>query len=130
MASNVSIVALLKPTGISHAEFLQWNPGFNPKVRDIPVGYRVKAPSEKLASLAAAYRRITGSAPAPSAPAAIVAISKSSLKLVFHHVTPGETLSKIARNYRVSVDAIQQANGMGSGHRIAAGQQLKIPKKA
>ncbi len=127
---NVSIVALLKPTGISHAEFLQWNPGFNPKVRDIPVGYRVKAPSEKLASLAAAYRRITGSAPAPSAPVAIVAISKSSLEWVFHHVTPGETLSKIARNYRVSVDAIQQANGMGSGHRIAAGQHLKIPKKA
>jgi peptidoglycan lytic transglycosylase D len=125
---NVPIVALLKPTGISHAEFLQWNPGFNAKVKDIPGGYRIKAPSEKLESLVAAYRRITGSA--PSAPAAVVAISKSSLEWVLHHVAPGETLSKISRTYRVPVNAIQRANGMGSGHRIAAGQQLKIPKKA
>jgi membrane-bound lytic murein transglycosylase D len=119
---NVSIASLLKPSGISHAEFLQWNPALTAKSRDIPAGYRVKAPSEKLSLLSAAYQKLAGSA------SAVVAVSKNSLEWILHHVAPGETLYKIARNYRVSVDAIQQANGL-NGNRIAPGQQLKIPKK-
>jgi peptidoglycan lytic transglycosylase D len=119
---NVSIASLLKPSGISHAEFLEWNPALTAKTRDIPAGYRVKAPSGKLLSLSSAYQRLAGSA------AAVVAASKSSLEWILHHVAPGETLYKIARNYRVTVDAIQQANGL-NGNRIAPGQQLKIPKK-
>ncbi|HEX2386600.1 MAG TPA: transglycosylase SLT domain-containing protein [Candidatus Binatia bacterium] len=119
---NVSIASLLKPSGISHAEFLEWNPALTTKTRDIPAGYRVKAPSGKLLSLSSAYQRLAGSA------AAVVAASKSSLEWILHHVAPGETLYKIARNYRVTVDAIQQANGL-NGNRIAPGQQLKIPKK-
>jgi LysM repeat protein len=118
----VSIASLLKPSGISHAEFLEWNPALTAKTRDIPAGYRVKAPSGKLLSLSSAYQRLAGSA------AAVVAASKSSLEWILHHVAPGETLYKIARNYRVTVDAIQQANGL-NGNRIAPGQQLKIPKK-
>jgi membrane-bound lytic murein transglycosylase D len=120
---NVSIALLLKPSGISQAEFLQWNPALTSKTRDLPAGYRVKAPSEKLSSLSAAYQRLAGSA------SAVVAASKSSLEWILHHVAPGETLYKIARTYKVTVNAIQQANGLGSGHRIAPGQQLKIPKK-
>src|SRR5258706_679527 len=76
---NVSLAALLKPTGISQAEFLQWNPALSAKTRDLPVGYRVKAPSDRLAPLVSAYQRIAGSAPAAPGGAAIVALSKSSL---------------------------------------------------
>jgi membrane-bound lytic murein transglycosylase D len=119
---NVPLAALLKPTGISHSEFFQWNPAISAKARDIPAGYRIKAPSDKLSSLNSAYQKLAGSA------SAVVAASKSSLEWIMHHVAPGETLYKIARNYRVTVDAIQQANGL-KGHSIAPGQQLKIPKK-
>ena len=122
---TVSLAALLKPTDISQAEFFQWNPALSPKIRDIPAGYRVKIPTEKLEALAAAYRRIVDPSPNKSN---LLALSKSSLSWILHQVAPGETLSQIARSYRVSVNAIQQANGLGSAHRIAAGQQLKIPK--
>lgn len=131
---NVSMAALLKPTGISQTEFLQWNPGINPKARDIPGGYKIKAPTEKLSALSSAYERLARTASASKA--AVVAASKSTIEAskstmewIMHHVAPGETLYKIARNYRVTVNAIQQANGL-NGHRIAPGQQLKIPKKA
>ncbi len=124
---NISITALLKPTDISHAQFLEWNPAVSSKVKDLPGGYRVKAPPDKLESLIAAYKKLVGSSPAV---ATIVAASKTSLNWILHHVAPGETLSKIARNYRVSIAAIQQANGMSNAHRLAVGRQLKIPKKA
>ena len=121
----ISIAALLKPTDISHAEFLEWNPALDSRTKDIPGGYRVKVPPEKLEALATAYKRIVGSSPNKSN---LLALSKSSISWILHQVAPGETLSQIARNYRVSVNAIQRANGLGSAHRIAAGQQLKIPK--
>ncbi len=127
---SITIAALLKPTGISQAEFFQWNPALSPKARDIPVGYRVKAPADKLAPLAASYQRMIGSPPVNSGSSAMVSLSKSSLEWIFHLVAPGETLSKIARDYRVTVDVIQQANGMASADRLAIGQQLRIPKKA
>jgi len=124
---NVSLTALLKPTDISHAQFLEWNPALTPKVKDLPGGYRVKAPADKLEALVAAYKRIVGTS--KEGAAKIVAVSKTSLDWILHHVTSGETLSKIARTYKVTVNAIQEANGMGNAHRLAIGQQLKIPKK-
>lgn len=124
---NISMAALLKPTGISQTEFLQWNPGLNPKARDIPGGYRIKAPTEKLSALTGVYQRLAGTASAGKA--AVAAASKNTIEWILHHVAPGDTLYKIARNYRVTVNAIQQANGL-NGNRIAPGQQLKIPKKA
>jgi len=127
IARNVSLTALLKPTDISHAQFLEWNPALTSKTKDIPGGYKVKAPPDKLEALVAAYKRIVGAS--KEGAAKIVAVSKTSLDWILHHVTPGETLSKIARNYKVSIDAIQAANGMGNAHRLAIGQQLKIPKK-
>ncbi len=45
---------------------------------------------------------------------------------IYHKVRPGETLGSIAQHYRVSVQAIQQANGLRSS-LIRAGQTLRIP---
>lgn len=45
---------------------------------------------------------------------------------IYHKVRPGETLGSIAQRYRVSVRAIQQANGL-RGSLIRAGQTLRIP---
>ena len=46
---------------------------------------------------------------------------------VYHRVRPGETLSTIADRYRVSLAALQRANGIRNRHRIRAGQRLRIP---
>lgn len=47
---------------------------------------------------------------------------------VTHTVRRGQTLSQIARSYRVSVNRVRQANGMGRRSSfIKAGQKLRIP---
>jgi LysM repeat protein len=47
-----------------------------------------------------------------------------------HVVQPGETLSQIAKQYGVSVDALTAANGIADPHLIKIGQELIIPGPA
>src|SRR5262245_32262181 len=47
-----------------------------------------------------------------------------------HRVARGETLSKIAAQYGVTVNAIVQANGLRSAHTIHPGQVLHLPNGA
>lgn len=54
--------------------------------------------------------------------------NKSSKKVV-HKVKSGETLSEIARRYRVSVSSLMKANRIKSSHILKIGQRLKIPSK-
>jgi LysM repeat protein len=46
-----------------------------------------------------------------------------------HVVAEGQSLRKIARRYRVTVDAIVQANGLKRGEPIHPGQSLVIPER-
>jgi membrane-bound lytic murein transglycosylase D len=48
---------------------------------------------------------------------------------VYHRVRSGQTLSAIAKRYRISVRAIMRANNMRSSHFIRAGKRLKIPQR-
>jgi len=45
-------------------------------------------------------------------------------------VKPGDTLSVIAEQFEVGVDAISQANGITDVHSIKPGQELVIPPKS
>ncbi len=45
----------------------------------------------------------------------------------FHVVYPGQRLSTIAKRYKVSVDAIRVANGLGRAARLKPGDKLTIP---
>lgn len=45
-----------------------------------------------------------------------------------HTVEPGQTLSAIAAAYKVSVQAIVDANGLKSADQVKAGQRLFIPE--
>ena len=121
-----AISTLVKRAGISQAEFLQWNPALSATVRDIPAGYRIKAPGEKIEALAAAYQK--PAQPVAVAKAKQAAPAASALSWILHQVVPGDTLWDIAKNYRVTVTAIQTANRLNNGHRLAIGQQLRIPK--
>ena len=49
-------------------------------------------------------------------------------KAVTHTVRRGENLSKIAKKYGVSVQAVKKANNF-AGDRIQVGQKIKIPAK-
>ena len=52
--------------------------------------------------------------------------AEKRLRWRHHRVQRGESLGRIARDYRVSVEAIRQSNGL-SGSRIRAGEELIIP---
>jgi uncharacterized protein YcbK (DUF882 family)/LysM repeat protein len=46
---------------------------------------------------------------------------------IVHVVGKGQTLGRIAKRYRVSVDALREANGLRAGDRIHPGLSLVIP---
>ena len=107
----VSVRYLLRFTGVSREQFLAWNPALSRRIRIIPKWYRVKVPAEKKEEFAQAYHKaVTG-------------------PWVRHQVTRGETLSHIAKAYRISIGEIQNLNGLSNIHFIIVGQQLKIPRR-
>jgi membrane-bound lytic murein transglycosylase D len=123
----ISVAALLKSADISRGDFLEWNPALAPKIRDLPRGYRAKVPPEKLELFLAAYQKAVGVS--PTKPRPVLPAPAAHVSWIRHRVAPGETLSLIAKNYRTSVEEIQQANRLASAHLISAGQRLKIPKR-
>lgn len=52
--------------------------------------------------------------------------AEKRLRWQYHQIRSGENLGRIARQYSVSVQAIQQVNGL-ENHRIRAGKTLMIP---
>ena len=53
--------------------------------------------------------------------------SPPKMEYVIHRVRRGETLSRIAMQYRTSVQRIMEANNLRRGKLISIGQRLKIP---
>jgi len=47
-----------------------------------------------------------------------------------HTVARGETLTSIAKMYRVSIDELQKANNIEDGRKLQAGQTIVIPTAA
>jgi LysM repeat protein len=54
------------------------------------------------------------------------AIASASMAAV-HVVAPGETLSALARAYGTTVEALQEANDLGTSTTIQIGQELELP---
>src|SRR5881392_1292891 len=68
------------------------------------------------------------STPPPANPAApAMAPSHSAAAGNTHIVARGETLTSIAKMYKVSVDELQQANHIEDGRKLQAGQTIVIP---
>jgi LysM repeat protein len=66
--------------------------------------------------------------PAPATAAAPPAsASHSSVAGNTHTVARGETLTSIAKMYKVTVDDLQKANNIEDGRRLQAGQTIVIP---
>jgi LysM repeat protein len=62
------------------------------------------------------------SAAAPAASASHSAVAGNT-----HTVARGETLTSIAKMYKVTVDDLQQANHIEDGRKLQAGQTITIP---
>jgi LysM repeat protein len=68
----------------------------------------------------AASAPATGGAPATSP-------SHSPVEGNTHIVARGETLTSIAKMYKVTVDDLQKANHIEDGRKLQAGQNITIP---
>jgi len=67
-------------------------------------------------------------APAPAtAAAAATSTSHSTVAGNTHTVARGETLTSIAKMYKVTVDDLQKANNIEDGRKLQAGQTILIP---
>lgn len=58
-----------------------------------------------------------------------LAPATSAAHEVVHVVSKGQTLGRIAKRYRVSVEAIREANNLKPGERLHPGLSLVIPEK-
>jgi LysM repeat protein len=66
--------------------------------------------------------------PAPAAAAApATSASHSAVAGNTHTVARGETLTSIAKMYKVTVDDLQKANNIEDGRKLQAGQTITIP---
>jgi len=92
-------------------DLLALNPGFN-RWSTSPQGpHHLLVPRENAETFQAALSNLP---------------SDKRLRWRHHRIRQGDYLGKIARDYAVSVKAIQQANGL-KDHRIRAGKTLLIP---
>ena len=46
---------------------------------------------------------------------------------LMHRVRPGQSLTSIAQQYRTTIKALRQLNGLDDGHTLLAGATLKVP---
>lgn len=64
---------------------------------------------------------------ASAAPAESAKMSASHSYGWYYHVKPGDSLSKIARRYSVTISALAHANGLSTTSYVYVGQKLHIP---
>ena len=89
------------------------------KKEGVWVGQKLKVP---------AGNRVAATAVSPSSnKTAVSKTASTKAKRVTHTVKRGDTLTKIAASYGVSMSKIQQANKMKSGE-VQIGQTLVIPQ--
>ena len=67
------------------------------------------------------------STPSAASPAAAAGSSPHPAGANTHIVARGETLTSIAKTYKISVDELQTANHIEDGRRLQAGQTIIIP---
>ena len=112
---------LASALGVSTRQIAKHNPALQPTVwegsKHLPRGYAVRLPASM----------VNGSADAVLASVPRDRWQAEQLPDLFHTVARGDTLSEIAERYDTRVSTLVALNGLGSRHRIRAGQQLRLP---
>ncbi len=111
IGSQIDLGVVAKLADMSIGDLYDINPGFK-RWATAPDGpHELLVPAERRDALLAALKSLP---------------DDKRVRWVRHYVRSGDTLSQIARHYRISVSAIRSTNRM-HGNRIRAGQDLIIP---
>lgn len=123
LESYITPTTLSKYLGVSQEVLASLNPALRPVIFrrqfSVPKGYALRIPgsistqtaAEKIAKIPGSLKR-----------------EKSDIYR-YYSVRKGDSLYRIARRFRVSTNALLQANKVGPNGRIYVGQVLKIPGK-
>ena len=111
IASQIDLGVVAKLADMSIGDLYDINPGFKRWATSPNGPHELLVPAERRDALLAALKNLP---------------QDKRVRWVRHHVRPGETLSAIARHYRISVDSIRHTNRMRSNW-IRAGENLIIP---
>lgn len=107
--------------GVSDKALSAANPSLQPTVwqgsKHVPTGMELRIPKRQLA----------GSVDELLAAIGAEQRFNEQLPDLFHTIARGDTLSQIADTYNTRVSTLVALNGLGSRHRIRAGQQLRLP---
>jgi hypothetical protein len=112
--------SLLRPTAVSHGDFLEWNPALSPVASIIPAGYRVKVPPEKADGFAIAQRRVIET-PAEKKKAAVTKPSSSGSR----GKNVGGSQKAVSQAPRPSRQAVRSSGGK----RITIARPLKVSSR-
>lgn len=112
---------LASALGVSTRHIAKHNPALQATIwegsKHLPRGYSVRLPESML----------NGTADAMLAAMPNDKWQTEQLPDLFHTVARGDTLSEIAERYDTRVSTLVALNGLGSRHRIRAGQKLRLP---
>ncbi len=102
--------------------FRKLNPAYRPEVIDgklyVPPGHLIRVPAGTARNFEVAYARL----------GANERFDRQRVFFLLHKVAQGETLGRIAQQYRTSVAQLQKANNLNN-HMIRIGQVLKVPPR-
>ena len=115
---------LAKRLGVNKKTLQKLNPALLGPVWDdtkfIPKGYMLKLPGNKNTSV---WRRTLSQLAKKIG-------RKGQKRELFHKVKKGESLAKIAKQYRVSLRLLLMRNNLHSRSRVRAGKKLRLPRTA
>ena len=121
LPSYVSVPGLTKALGTTPRKLAQHNRALQETVwqesKYLPKGYELRFPA---VDTSRPLSEILASLPDD-------VVFTKQLPDMFHRVSRGDTLSQIAETYDTRVSILVALNGLGSSHRIRAGQQLRLP---
>ncbi len=107
--------------GASDATFQRLNPAYRPEVINgklfVPPGHLIRVPAGAARNFEVAYSRL----------GANERFDRQRVFYLLHKVRKGDTLGRIAKEYRVSLNAVRAANDMKNSSNLRIGQVLKIP---
>jgi membrane-bound lytic murein transglycosylase D len=112
---------LAQALGVSEKQMARHNPALQATIwqgsKHVPRDYRLRMPESVLAG---SIDTLVAGVPGDR-------WHSEQLPDLFHTVARGDTLSEIAERYDTRVSTLVALNGLGSRHRIRAGQRLRLP---
>jgi len=112
---------LAQALGVSAKQIAKHNSSLQATIwqgsKHVPRGFRLRMPESTLAET---IDSLVATVPSER-------WHNEQLPDLFHTVARGDTLSEIADRYDTRVSTLVALNGLGSRHRIRAGQQLRLP---